>query len=41
MEAMAVGAAYHVRRFELAVPSLNEIFIEVAGAGHANGASGG
>ena len=41
MEAMAVGAAYHVCRFELAVPSLNEIFIEVAGAGHANGASGG
>lgn len=31
MEAMAVGDAYHVRRFELAVPSLNEIFIRVAG----------
>jgi ABC-2 type transport system ATP-binding protein len=31
MAAMAVGADYHVRRFELAVPSLNEIFIEVAG----------
>ncbi|MBN1967141.1 MAG: ATP-binding cassette domain-containing protein [Anaerolineae bacterium] len=31
MEAMAVGADYHVRRFELAVPSLNEIFIQVAG----------
>ena len=31
MEAMAVGADYRVRRFELAVPSLNEIFIKVAG----------
>ncbi len=41
MEALAVGAAYHVRRFELAVPSLNEIFIEVAGTGHANGVNGG
>lgn len=41
MEAMAVGAAYHVRRFELAVPSLNEIFIEVAGTGRADSASGG
>lgn len=41
MEALAVGAAYHIRRFELAVPSLNEIFIEVAGTGRANGASGG
>jgi ABC-2 type transport system ATP-binding protein len=38
MGAMAVSAAYHVRRFELAVPSLNEIFIEVAGNGnHKNG----
>jgi ABC-2 type transport system ATP-binding protein len=36
--AMAANAAYHVRRFELAVPSLNEIFIEVAGTGnHKNG----
>ncbi|RPI94353.1 MAG: ATP-binding cassette domain-containing protein [Chloroflexi bacterium] len=36
--AMAVSTAYHVRRFELAVPSLNEIFIEVAGNGtHKNG----
>ena len=41
MEALAVGAAYRVRRFELAVPSLNEIFIEVAGSGRANGARGG
>ncbi len=32
--AMAASAAYHVRRFELAVPSLNEIFIEVAGNGN-------
>jgi ABC-2 type transport system ATP-binding protein len=38
---MAAGAAYHVRRFELAVPSLNEIFIEVAGNGHnGNGKNG-
>jgi ABC-2 type transport system ATP-binding protein len=42
MGAMAAGAAYHVRRFELAVPSLNEIFIEVAGNGSAkNGKNGG
>jgi ABC-2 type transport system ATP-binding protein len=41
MEALAVGAAYRVRRFELAVPSLNEIFIAVAGTGRANGAGGG
>ena len=34
MAAMAAGADYRVRRFELAVPSLNEIFIEVVGAGH-------
>ncbi len=39
MEAMAVGANYRVRRFELAVPSLNEIFIEVAGTN--NGQNGG
>jgi ABC-2 type transport system ATP-binding protein len=32
MQEMAAGADYHVRRFELAVPSLNEIFIKVAGA---------
>ncbi len=39
--AMASGAAYHVRRFELAVPSLNEIFIEVAGNGNnSNGKNG-
>lgn len=31
MAAMAAGADYRVRRFELAVPSLNEIFIQVAG----------
>jgi ABC-type uncharacterized transport system ATPase subunit len=38
MGVMAVSEAYHVRRFELAVPSLNEIFIEVAGNGnHKNG----
>jgi ABC-2 type transport system ATP-binding protein len=37
MEAMAVGADYRVRRFELAVPSLNEIFIQVAGNGSNNG----
>jgi ABC-2 type transport system ATP-binding protein len=44
MESMAVGANYHVRRFELAVPSLNEIFIEVAGAprnGPVNASNGG
>ena len=39
MEAMAIGANYRVRRFELAVPSLNEIFIQVAGVPNsANGA---
>lgn len=39
MEAMAIGANYHVRRFELAVPSLNEVFIQVAGPvnNHQNG----
>ncbi|MCD4687332.1 MAG: ATP-binding cassette domain-containing protein [Anaerolineae bacterium] len=44
MEAMAVGADYRVRRFELAVPSLTEIFIEVAGAnrnGNASAPNGG
>jgi ABC-2 type transport system ATP-binding protein len=41
MGEMAAGAAYHVRRFELAVPSLNEIFIEVAGYSRANGHNGG
>jgi len=41
MEALAVSDAYHVRRFELAVPSLNEIFIEVVGTRRANGANGG
>ena len=33
MEALARGANYRVRRFELAVPRLDEIFVEVAGAG--------
>ncbi len=41
MQAVAASADYHVRRFELAVPSLNEIFIQVAGGGnnhnHRNG----
>jgi ABC-2 type transport system ATP-binding protein len=31
MQAVAVSKEYHVRRFELAVPRLNEIFIQVAG----------
>jgi ABC-2 type transport system ATP-binding protein len=38
---MAAETAYHVRRFELAVPSLNEIFIEVAGYNRSNGHNGG
>jgi len=41
MGQMAAGADYHVRRFELAVPSLNEIFIEVAGSPRLNGHNGG
>ncbi len=42
MHAMAVDPAYHVRRFELAVPSLTEIFIQVAGGNnHSNGNSHG
>jgi len=40
MQAAAIGQNYHVRRFELAVPSLNEIFIQVAG-GNSNSANGG
>ena len=32
MAALARGENYHVRRFELAVPRLDEIFVEVAGA---------
>ncbi len=40
MVAMASGADYRVRRFALAVPSLNEIFIEVAG-GVPNSQNGG
>ncbi len=40
MGAMAAGSDYRVRRFELAVPSLNEIFIQVAG-GPVNGAANG
>ena len=39
--AMAAGAAYHVRRFELAVPSLNEIFLEVAGGANNGNAKNG
>jgi ABC-2 type transport system ATP-binding protein len=34
MQEMAASPDYHVRRFELAVPSLTEIFIQVAGNGH-------
>jgi len=41
MQAMAVSPHYHVRRFELAVPSLNEIFIAVADAERSNGRNGG
>lgn len=37
MQAAAIGKDYHVRRFELAVPSLNEIFIQVAGGNGTNG----
>ncbi|MBI5958417.1 MAG: ATP-binding cassette domain-containing protein [Chloroflexi bacterium] len=37
MARMAANTAYHVRRFELAVPSLTEIFIQVAGGSRANG----
>ncbi len=41
MSEMAAGVDYHVRRFELAVPRLDEIFIQVAGAGRSNGQNGG
>jgi ABC-2 type transport system ATP-binding protein len=41
MQALAVGSDFHVRRFELAVPNLNEIFIQVAGDPAANGHNGG
>ena len=34
MQALAVSSEYHIRRFELAVPSLTEIFIQVAGNNH-------
>lgn len=34
MQEMAASQHYRVRRFELAVPSLNEIFIQVAGGNH-------
>jgi len=37
MQAAAIGQDYHLRRFELAVPSLNQIFIEVAGGNNVNG----
>ncbi len=40
MGALAASDAYHIRKFELAVPSLNEIFIQVAGNRH-NGGNGG
>lgn len=36
MHAVAIDPAYHVRRFELAVPSLTEIFIQVAGGNNHN-----
>ncbi|GAB4410260.1 MAG: ATP-binding cassette domain-containing protein [Anaerolineae bacterium] len=41
MVALATSPAYRIRRFELAVPSLNEIFIEVVGGARANESSGG
>jgi len=41
MAAMATSPAYRIQRFELAIPSLNEIFIEVAGGARANGQAGG
>lgn len=37
MQILASRQDYRVRRFELAVPSLNEIFIQVAGGNHPNG----
>lgn len=36
MQQIATGADYRLRRFELAVPSLNDIFITVAGNGNNN-----
>lgn len=39
MQAVAASPSYHVRRFELAVPSLNEIFIQVVGNNHRNNGS--
>jgi ABC-2 type transport system ATP-binding protein len=41
MAALATSPAYRIRRFELAVPSLNEIFIEVVGGARSNGSAGG
>lgn len=41
MAALATSPAYRIRRFELAVPSLNEIFIEVVGGVRSNGSAGG
>ncbi len=41
MAALATSPAYRIQRFELAVPSLNEIFIEVVGGVRANGSFGG
>jgi ABC-2 type transport system ATP-binding protein len=40
MQALAVNPAYTVRRFELAIPSLNDIFIQVAGNNSRNGNGG-
>lgn len=37
MQAVATNPAYRVRRFELAIPSLTDIFIQVAGNNHQNG----
>jgi len=42
MQALAANPAYQVRRFELAVPSLTQIFIQVAGGNnHGNSRQGG
>ena len=37
MQVLATNSTYQVRRFELAVPSLTEIFIQVAGGNNHNG----
>jgi ABC-2 type transport system ATP-binding protein len=36
MQAVAVNPNYHIRSFALALPSLNDIFIRVAGGDHSN-----